>query len=101
KMHNMYTWDMEIMAQMKDPPDRRWMEAKGEIVEEALRYAKGEPRKAMEYVRSSRELDTFDYEDFAKVSDGPKGYNEDHIGWAAYYYLLGLQAYPDLESEKK
>jgi hypothetical protein len=96
KMQNLYTWDMEIMEQMQDPPDRRWVEAKRELAKEALNYAQGDPEKAMAYVKKSRDLKASTYKGFAKISDGPKGYDEDHVGWAAYYYLLGLRAYPDL-----
>ncbi len=103
KMFNPHTWEEELFARSFTEKGKPYLSVRKTVIEEALRHGKGDPTKALEYLKKTRLKDS-KYKGEAKQSDDLSTWMaEDHIGWGAYYYLMGLKAYPEFDkgAEKK
>lgn len=88
-------WDKEIFRQVLEGEDDHWIAERRELINQALTQGDGDLAKSLDYLLKSRKLDASFYSGAAQRSDDRIiAHMEDHVGWSAYYYLLGLQAYP-------
>ncbi len=88
-------WETEHFRQALDGHDERWLTIRRRLVGEALAHGDGDLGRALDFVRRERRLGESLYTGKAAESPEPLiAIMEDHVGWSAYYYLMGLQAYP-------
>jgi tetratricopeptide (TPR) repeat protein len=93
-------WHSELEAGISDTQDDAWLRERMGLVKDAIAQGNGDLYKSLKYLEQGRLKHSIPSQDAVRSSDVFIDIIEDHVGWSAYYYILGLSTYPGLKSKE-
>jgi tetratricopeptide (TPR) repeat protein len=100
QLYGIPDWFEEDYMDMLDDSDRTWLTQRADLIKEALEHGNNDLYESLKYLERSHLKRTTYRGNAIRSNDVYEDIQEYHVGWGAYYYILGLSVYPGLEKGK-